>query len=54
MTTKKTASNDDDERRMKAGLLELAEAMAKEGGMTKRSLEKVRALAGLRPKKKPR
>lgn len=53
MTTKKTASNDDDERRMKAGLLQLAEAMATNGGMAKRSLAKVRALAGLRPKKKP-
>lgn len=53
MTTKKTASNDDDTR-MRSGLLELAEAMATHGGLPKRSLEKVRALAGLRPKKKPR
>lgn len=53
MTTKKTATKGD-ERRMKAGLLELAEAMAKNGGLPKRSLEKVRALAELRPNKKPR
>jgi hypothetical protein len=39
--------------RMKSGLLELSEAMSRYGVMSKRSLAKVRALAALRPKKKP-